>query len=197
ARFVGELPKEFRLTADADLYGAFGVEHALEHSVPEWAAVVELVAFELSTGVAVGVDVNEAHRPLASDRTQDRQRNRVIAPHGKRHDAGIDQRRNEGFDVAMAGQQVVTAFERHVTHVGKPAQLGRRHAQGVFVQAHALYEAHRARAQSRPCAIGHAQVHGYAQQGDVDWFGTRFIEYVGPVRRIQKGRHARVGRGDE
>ena len=66
---------------------------ALLDGARERRAVMVVGAEIVGAGVAMGVDVHHADRPLGGDRAQDRQRNRMVAAGGKRnHPGGMDAR---------------------------------------------------------------------------------------------------------
>src|SRR3546814_13498626 len=82
--------------ANADLDRAGGIEHAVEHRVAEGSAVVELRVVEGAAGVAVGVDVDHADRPLTAPRLPDRVGDRVVAADRERRHAGRSEERRVG-----------------------------------------------------------------------------------------------------
>ena len=68
AAVVGELPEVLRPAADADLDRALRIEHASQHGLPERPAVMELGALEWAAGIAMGIDVHQAHGPPRAER---------------------------------------------------------------------------------------------------------------------------------
>ena len=93
----------------------------------------------------------------------------------------------------MARREVVAAAQRDVPDVGDGKARERRHAQDVLVCSDALDVADGARTKTGAGAIGDAEIHGRAEQRDVDFFLHRNGE-IGAERRAQQGRYAGVGR---
>ena len=84
AGFVAERPQGLGRTADADLDGALGIQHAVLDGDAERAAMVVLVAEQLRAGIAMGVEMDHAERPVGGNRLHDRQGDRVVAAAGQR-----------------------------------------------------------------------------------------------------------------
>src|SRR5688500_4421160 len=73
-----EFPKIFRRAANADLHRALRIEHAVEHRLAEWSAMMKAAVVEWPHRVAMRIDLDHADRadrpPGASQGAQDRQR---------------------------------------------------------------------------------------------------------------------------
>ena len=93
----------------------------------------------------------------------------------------------------MTRREVITAAQRNIADIGDGKARERRHAENVLVRSHAIDVADGARTQTGAGAIGHAEIHGHAEQRDVDFVLHRNGE-IGAERRAQQGRDARVGR---
>ena len=184
---VRELPQIFGAAADPDLDAALRIEHAGQHRVAEWPAVMELRAFVLARRIAVRVDVHHADRPLAADRLQDRIGDRVVAADRQRNHVRRADPREIVLDVHVALVEAEAALHRHVTDVGDRQVGQRRDAQCMIVRADALDRAHRARSQARTAAIGDAQVHRHADQRDVEPAEIRQRGDVRPERHPDEG----------
>ena len=117
----------------------------------------------------------------------------MIAADRQRNDVCCDERRDERFDVLVAGREVVAAAQRNVADIGDGEIRERRHAENVLVRSHPLDVADGARTEAGAGAIGDAEIHGNAEQGDVDFVFLRNGE-IGAERRAQQGRDAGVGR---
>jgi hypothetical protein len=139
------------------------------------------------------VDVDHADRSILADGAQQRKADRMIAPDRKRNDIGCDQRRDKGFDILVARREVVAAAQRDVADIGDGEVRERRHAENVLVSSHPLDVADGARTETGAGAIGDAEIHGNAEQGDVDLVSCRNRE-IGAEGRAQQGRDASVGR---
>ena len=193
AGLIGELPEVLRPAPDADLNDALGVEHAVEHRLPEGPAVMEFRALVGAGRVTMGVDVDHADRAPGADRPEDRIGDRMIPADRQRRDAGLDDRAEGRLDILVAAFQRVAGAEGHVADVGRLDHAERRRAEDMVHGPDALDGAHRARPEPRAGAIGHAQIHRQADDGDVEPAEVRLGQRIGPVGSTDEGRD--VGEG--
>ena len=163
-----ELPQILGAAADADLYGARGVEHAVEDGEAKRAAVMEFGALVLAGRIAMGVDVDEADRLSLADGTQYGKRDRVVAADGEGNYAGLDERAVVGLDIGVALVEREAALHRHVADVGKAHMRGGGDFEGMLIGPDALHGADGTRAEAGAGAVGDAQVHRHPDQGDVE-----------------------------
>jgi hypothetical protein len=78
---IGKFPEIFRAAANADLDAAFRVQYARQHRLAKRGAVVEFRPFVNAARVAMGVNMDHAHRPAPFGKAlHDRTRDRMIAP---------------------------------------------------------------------------------------------------------------------
>ena len=79
--------------ADADLDHPFRIDQPLLDGAAERRAVGVFLAAEIAVaGVGMGVEMNDADRPLAGDGAQDRQGDQMVAAGRERRRAGVVQR---------------------------------------------------------------------------------------------------------
>jgi hypothetical protein len=83
----------------------------------------------------------------------------------------------------------------HVAHVGRPRLGHGRQLVDVMIGADALHRAHRPGPKARAGAVGHAQVHGHADNGDLQPAEIGQVRRIGVQRQVEEGRDAGVGFG--
>ena len=184
--FVAEPPDVGVVDAapDADLDGALGIEQTLLDRARERRAVMVVGAEIVGAGIAMGVDVHHANRAQGGDRAQDRQRDRMVAAGGQRHDPGLVDLAIEGGDLGEPALEVERPLHPGVAEVGDPAELvGRDPARLVDLAHQRRLVADLARAVARAGAVGHAAVERHADQPDVD---VRQILAIGRAHERRK-----------
>src|SRR6266571_2516491 len=86
AAAVAELPHfgDVEAAADPDLDRALRIDESLLDRPPEWCAVMETRAEIVVAGIAVGIELHQAERPIFGNRSQYRHIDRIIAAHRQR-----------------------------------------------------------------------------------------------------------------
>src|SRR5207248_5161209 len=132
---------------DADLDRAFGIQDAVEHRLPEGAAMMKLRSFESARRVAMRIDMNHPDGTILAERLENRIGNGMVAAHRKRYHAGCADRREESLDIGKALLETEPALHRHVADVGGVEMQRWRDVQRVLVRTDALDRSHRARSE--------------------------------------------------
>ena len=170
-RLVAESPQRLGRASDADLDGTFRVERTVLHRHLERPAVMVLVSEQLRSGIAVGIEVDEAEGLAmgAGEGAHDRQGDGVVAAGGEGNDAG---RRNSvvvAFDVRDRLVQAVHALDEDIPEVGGFREIVGAHT-GLMV-----HHAHQRRliaqmpwAVAGAGTIGHTAVERDPHDSDVD-----------------------------
>ena len=141
----------------------------------------------------MGVDMDEADRPLGAERFEDRIGDRVVAadregPHPGRTDARI-----ERGDILDRIVEAEPRAQRHIADVGDVAFAARGDFEGVVVRADAFYVAHRPRSQPGAGAVGDAEIHRHADQCHIEPGEIGQIGRIRPIRCVQKGGEPGIG----
>ncbi len=139
------------------------------------------------------VDMQHADGPLRANRFQDGQGDRMIAADAERDDARSDDAREEGFDVLVAAFERKARAHRNVADIRELGLAKRGDAQHMLVRADALDRAHGARPKSSAGAVGDAEVHGNADQREIEPAEIRQIGRLGAIGRVEQGRDVREG----
>src|SRR6266853_4307835 len=120
-------------------------------------------------GVAVGIDMDHAERPISGSCPQDRQRDRVITADRQRRYANRMNGSEEGSDFGERALQLEGPFDPGISQIGDANELEGRHAGRLIDLAdERRLVADVARAVARAWAIGDATVERHADETDVD-----------------------------
>ena len=92
---VGEFPQILRVTANTDLDGSAGIEHAIKDGLPKRTAVMKFAAFERSAGVTMSVDMDHPDSAIPAYGAKKRQAYRMVAADGEWNDVRLDNATDE------------------------------------------------------------------------------------------------------
>ena len=158
--------------AQPDLEHLVTVQQAFLDRAPEWCAVRDAFAEHLGVDVGMRIDVHQRHRAVTfSHRTQDRQRDGVVAPQGER-DAASGQHLavKVGDDRQRFFQRI--GIDRHVAQIGHLQCVERCGAGGHVVGAdQAGFSADLARTEACTGPVGGADVQRHADETGVQALG--------------------------
>src|SRR3546814_207179 len=118
----------------------------------------------------------------------------VVAADRERRHAGRRHLGDEVLDVVEALLEPETAGEGNVADIGDAQVIDRRAAQHMVIRPDALDVAQRPRPEACARAVGDAEVHRHADEGDLQIAEVRVLRVDLPVGRVEQGRHPRIGR---
>src|SRR5215831_3366618 len=121
------------------------------------------------SGVAVGIDMDHAERPISGNGPQDWQRDRMITADRQRRYASRMNGSEEGGDFGERPLQLEGPFDPGVSQIGDADEVEGRHAGRLIDLAdERRLVADVARAMARAWAVGDATVERHADEADVD-----------------------------
>src|ERR1700738_3744586 len=120
-------------------------------------------------GVAVGIDMDHAERPISGNCPEDRQRDRVITADRQRRYASRMNGSEEGDDFGERALQLEGPFDPGISQIGDADEVEGRHAGRLIDLAdERRLVADVAWAVARAWAVGDATVERHADETDVD-----------------------------
>jgi hypothetical protein len=168
-----------------------GIQHAVKYGLPERTAMMKLAALKRAARIAMGIDVDHAHRTIAADGAKQRQSYGVITANRERHNASVDQAANIPLDILVRTNEIETAAKRDVAHICDTDVRGGDRTQHVIIGPYSLDVTNGARAEARTGAVRHAQIQRNAEERHIDIRkGGRSIL---PKRSFQQCRNAAIG----
>lgn len=118
--------------------------------------------------IAMGIDMNQAHRLLVAQRLQDRISDRMVAADRKRNDARSGDAAVESLDILMTVFKAETASERDVPDIRSPPAGHGSHFQGMLVWTDPFHGPDCPWPQSRTGPVGYPKVHRDADKRNVE-----------------------------
>ncbi len=79
SRVSRKFPKIFRRSTNPNLNRPLRINYSIQDRKPKWTAVMKFCLIELTRGVAVRIDMNQAYGVVLSNRLEYRIRNRMVA----------------------------------------------------------------------------------------------------------------------